>query len=152
MFQCAASVCPQSVSANSYADTHSETIITNMEYFAALQTLDLYLTTLGYLDEKYVLGSDEDLEYYILEELDVDVHSFLYYENVDILVNAGLIPDTVSERTQELRDLIIRILETKRSLDQIRNDIEWKTVRQIAKNILEEIKVFQDLNPIKTKE
>ena len=123
-----------------------------MEYFAALQTLDLYLTTLGYLDEKYVLGSDEDLEYYILEELDVDVHSFLYYENVDILVNAGLIPDTVSERTQELRDLIIRILETKRSLDQIRNDIEWKTVRQIAKNILEEIKVFQDLNPIKTKE
>jgi hypothetical protein len=123
-----------------------------MEYFAALQTLDLYLTTLGYLDEKYVLGSDEDLKYYILEELDADVHSFLYYENVDILVNAGLIPDTVSERTEELRNLIKRLIDTKRSLDQIRNDPEWKTARQIAKNILEEIKVFRDVNPIKTQE
>ena len=123
-----------------------------MEYFAALQSLDLYLTTLGYLDEKYVLGSDEDLEYYILEELDADVHSFLYYENVAILVNVGLIPDTVSERTEELRNLIKRLIDTKRGLDQIRNDSEWKTARQIAKNILEEIKVFQDLNPIRTQE
>ena len=123
-----------------------------MEYFAALQTLDLYLTTLGYLDEKYVLGSDKDLEYYILEELDIDVHSFLYCENVDILVNARLIPDTVSEITEELRDLIKRLIDTKRSLDQIRNDLEWKNARHIAKNILEEIKVFQDPNPIKTQE
>lgn len=88
-----------------------------MEYFAALQNLDLYLTTLGYLDEKYVLGSDEDLEYYILEELDADAHTFLYYENVDILVNAGLIPTTVSEKTEELRNLIKRLIDSKRSLD-----------------------------------
>jgi hypothetical protein len=123
-----------------------------MEYFAALQNLDLYLTTLGYLDEKYVLGSDEDLEYYILEELDADAHTFLYYENVDILVNAGLIPTTVSEKTEELRNLIKRLIDSKRSLDQIRNDSEWKTARKIAKNILQEIKVFQDLNPIRTQE
>ena len=115
-----------------------------MENFAALQSLDYYLTTLSYLDEKYVNGSDEDLKYYILEELDADAHTFLHYNTVDILLNADLIPESVEEKTQQLRDLVRQLIDTKKSLDQIRNDPEWKKARQMAAEILSDIHSFQD--------
>jgi hypothetical protein len=115
-----------------------------MDHISPDESLDLYLTTLGYLDEKYVNGSDEDLEYYILEELDSDVHTFLHDCTVDILVDEDLIPESVASETDQLRTLVKDLIERKRTLDEIRFDNDWKNARQLARKILTEIKIFQD--------
>ena len=115
-----------------------------MDEISADKSLDFYLTTLSYLDEKYINGSDDDINYYVLTELDSDAHTFLNYYTVDLLVDEGLIPESVADDTENLRTIVKDLIERKRTLNEIRFDDEWKNARQLAKKILTEIKMFQD--------
>ncbi|MES2616804.1 MAG: hypothetical protein V4613_02940 [Bacteroidota bacterium] len=117
-----------------------------MDKISPHESLDLYLRTLGHLDEKYVTGPDNDLEYYILEELNIDAHTFLHKNTVDILIYEELIPHSVAENTDKLRTLIIDIIERKRTLHEIRFDSEWNNARHLARVILDEIKNFKIKN------
>jgi hypothetical protein len=67
-----------------------------------------------------------------------------HYYTVDLLVDNGLIPESVGEETENLRTLVKELIERKRTLNEIRFDSEWKNARQLAKKILTEIKNFQD--------
>lgn len=110
-----------------------------MKEISIEESLDFYLTTLSYLDEKYINGSDDDLKYYILEELDVDAHTFLHQNTVNKLIDKKLIPKSIAEETDNLRSLIKILIEEKSSVEEIRYDPEWKKAREIAKDILEKI-------------
>jgi hypothetical protein len=116
-----------------------------MDKMSADKSLEFYLDTLGYLDEKYVSAFDEELEFYILEELDVDAHTFLHHNTVNLLIDKGLIPDTVANDSANLRTLVIELIDQKRNANEIRFDNDWITARQLAKKILSKIKSFQGL-------
>ncbi len=115
-----------------------------MDKISVDESLDLYLDTLGYLDEKYVNGSDNDLKYYILEELYADAHTFLHSYTVRLLIEAGLIPKSVEKDSENLRTLVKDLINKKNTLNEIRFDSDWKLARQMAKQILTEIKIYQD--------
>lgn len=114
-----------------------------MEHISKEKSLELFLDTLGYLDEKYVNGSDNDINYFILTELDIDTHTFLHSYTVDILVDNKFIPESLAEKVDQLRNFIRYLIDNKNTLEEIRNDNEWKNARQIAKEILNEIADFK---------
>ncbi len=114
-----------------------------MDEVSVDKSLEYYLTALSYLDEKYINGSDEDLKYYILEELDADNHTFLHYNTVDLLIKQSRIPKSIKQDTEILRNLIINLIEGKRKLHEIRFDFEWIKARVLAKKILTEIEIFR---------
>ena len=110
-----------------------------MEKFSVNKSFDLFIDTLGHLDEKHLI-CDSDLEFFVLEELDGDAYTFLHPITVDTLINAELVPSSIGNVVKALRDLIIKLLENKRDLHSIKNDIQWKNARSIAKSILVKIK------------
>ena len=110
-----------------------------MEELSADQLFDIFIDTLGYLDEKY-LSSDSDLEYFIMEELDSDAHTFFHSNTVNKLINAKLISASIGSDVNELRELIIGPLQNKMKLESIRDDSQWQEARYLAKCILKDIK------------
>ncbi|ASS49696.1 MAG: hypothetical protein A3D31_08950 [Candidatus Fluviicola riflensis] len=117
-----------------------------MDHISAAKSLELFLYALSHLDESHLDGSDEDLIYFVLDELDGDAHTFFHNYTVDLLINANLIPVTVRERTLTLRDFVKCLIDTKNTLDEIRNDSEWNNARQIAAGILKDIRAHQTTN------
>ena len=115
-----------------------------MDKISTDKSLEFYLNTLSYLDEKYISGSDDELEYYILEELDADAHTFLHTYTVNLLIDKDLIPKSVAKDSDNLRTLVKDLIDKKRKLDEIRFDDDWKKARQIAKRILTKIKTYQE--------
>lgn len=113
-----------------------------MEAISIEKSLDFYLTTLSYLDNRHLDDSDDDLKYYILEELDADAHTFLHSWTVDRLIVGGLIPSTVVADTQTLRDMVKKLIETKPTVKEIRFDTDWKKARELASNILAKIETY----------
>ena len=115
-----------------------------MDKISVDKSLDLYLNTLSYLDEKYINASDEELEHYILEELDADAHTFLHTYTVNLLIDNDLIPNSVADDSDALRTFVKELIDKKRKLHQIRFDNDWKKARQLARDILTKIKSHQD--------
>lgn len=115
-----------------------------MDEISVDESLEFYLDTLGYLDEKYVNGSDKDIEYYIIEELDADAHTFLHNYTVGRLIEAGLIPKSVEKDSENLRTLVKELINKKNTVKEIRFDRDWKLARQMARKILTEIKIHRE--------
>lgn len=113
-----------------------------MKKISIEESLDLYLTTLSNLDEKYVHGSDEALEYFIYDELDINAHTFLHNYTVNLLVEGNLIPESALVDSENLRTLIRDLIDKNPSLEVIRYDPEWQKARQLAAKILSDIQVF----------
>ena len=106
------------------------------------ESYDLFLTTLSRLDNGKLELSDDELSHEIFEELDTDSFSFLHEWTVDRLIEENFIPIFLRERILNLRESIIKAMESKRSMEQYRNDSEWIDIRERAGNLLEEIKTF----------
>jgi len=62
-----------------------------------------------------------------------------------LLIDKGLIPDSVANDTENLRTLVKELIEKKKSVNEIRYDKDWIIARQLGKIILNKIKSFQDL-------
>lgn len=110
-----------------------------MKEITPKESLEFYLNTLKYLDVELLNNSDEELKRIVLEELDADSHTFLHQFTIDRLIENNLIPKNVGKKSIELRDKIRNLIDTKFSVNEIRNDEDWIEVRNMAKNILAEI-------------
>ena len=106
------------------------------------ESYDLFITTLSRLDREKLELNDDFLSYEIFEELDVDSISFLHEWTVDRLIKENFIPVSVRERILNLRESIIKAVESKRSIAQYRNDSDWIEIREKARALLDEIKTF----------
>ena len=114
-----------------------------MDNISNEESLDSYLTTLSYLDEKHVESSDDQLKY-IIDELEGDAYTFLHNFTVEKLVNEKLIPEAVIQKSEILRTLVIDLIDRKSKLQEIRFDDEWKSARQFAKELQELIRLYQE--------
>lgn len=111
-----------------------------MEESSLEDSFHRFLTTPGRLDEQNLLLSDEHLLSEILEELDIENISFLHSSTVERLIAGNKIPVSISSSIAELREELTELIEEKSSVDQIRNDIDWKNARKLAIKILNEVK------------
>lgn len=114
-----------------------------MNHISVEKSLELYMYALSHLDEQHLNGSDEDLAYFALDELDGDAHTYFHSYTIDILIKANLIPIHVKLPTLTLSDIVRYLIETKNSLEEIRNDPEWKNARQIAVVIRKDVLIYQ---------
>lgn len=119
------------------------TIANKMKESSLEDSFNWLLTALNRLDEQNLLLSDEHLLSEILEELDIENISFLHSSTVERLIAGNKIPASVSSSIVELREELTELIEEKRSVDQIRNDIDWKNARKLAGKILNEIEKKQ---------
>ncbi|RYD82191.1 MAG: hypothetical protein EOP53_04400 [Sphingobacteriales bacterium] len=101
---------------------------------------------LEYLDPKKLELSNDDLEYYIFEELQGDATSFLHEWTVDRLISGNRIPENLKVAIFELRKRIFNVMNSTNSIEFYRKDIQWQEVRHEAMRILQEIKSYQNNN------
>lgn len=106
------------------------------------ESFDWLMTTLGRYDNSHLKLSDNDLLNIILEELDIEVVSFLHNDTVDRLVESNLIPAEITSSVDDLRNKTLTLLQDKRTINDIRNDSDWKFVRQLANQIKNKIQSF----------
>ena len=78
-----------------------------------------------------------------MDELDGDAHTYFHSYTIDILIKANLIPIQVKTMTLTLNDLVRYLIENRNSMEEIRNDPEWKNVRQIAAVIRKDVLTYQ---------
>jgi len=105
------------------------------------ESYKFFTGTLSYLDKERLASSDEDLRYFIFEELSVDAVSFLHEWTLDRLIEAKKIPVEIRTDVLKLRCRIIEQLERTSSIEHYRNDLHWEIIRNQAQEIKEKIKM-----------
>jgi len=111
-----------------------------MEEFNLELSYDWFITALNRLDEKNLLLSDDLLLYEILEELDIENITFLHPISINPLIENNLLPESISIPVSELRAKLMNLIQEKGTVEQIRNDDEWNDVRQLAKELVNEVR------------
>jgi len=97
------------------------------------------MTALCRYDNSNLQLTDAELLHIILDELDIEAISFLHENTVARLVENNLIPEDIASKVDELRDKTLTLLQDKRGANDIRNDSDWKVVRQLADEIKNKI-------------
>lgn len=108
--------------------------------------LNCFTTTLGRFDCIHLDLPDDELLYIILEELDIETITFLHINAIEKLAENNLIPRDIVPLIENLRDRTMKLLKDKRSIYEIRNDTEWKAVRELAIEIKNEIRIKNIVN------
>ena len=103
------------------------------------ESFDYFMTALCRFDNSNVLLPDDELLHIILEELDIEAVSFLHENTVDRLIENNLIPKNIAALVEELRDKTLTLIQHKRRANDIRNDSDWKALRQLADEIKNKI-------------
>lgn len=86
-----------------------------------------------------VLDLDEDLiEYNIFEEFDIGVISFLSKDSLVKLNEYGFINDIISEKSSELRSLVMKLQGTdKWNIEAVKTSEEWRKILLLSDEIKE---------------
>lgn len=104
---------------------------------------DLFLDTLSKCGLFLLNEDDNKIEYYLFEEFDIGVISFLHDDNLCILFESGLITSEVLRKSSELRRMVLEIqIKDKWNLESVRSTPEWKRLLELADEIKSLIKKF----------
>jgi hypothetical protein len=99
----------------------------------------LFLSALSRLDKKNLQMSDDALSFEIFEELNIEAASFLQDFTVTRLIERNFIPASIEERVLKLRQLILKLMTTRRTIVEYRNDAQWIEARDEAELILHQL-------------
>jgi hypothetical protein len=99
----------------------------------------LFLSALSRLDKKNLQLNDDALSYEIFEELHIEATKFLQEWTVTRLIERNIIPVTIEERVLKLRELILNLMSTRRSILEYRYDAQWCEARDEAELILHQL-------------
>lgn len=96
---------------------------------------EIFLDTLSRYEESKLLLADEILLAEIHEELSIEAVSFLHDTNVGYLIAEKMIPAELASEIESLRELTLKLIESKAGIAEIRNAPEWKQARSLATHI-----------------
>ena len=94
-----------------------------------------YLSTLNRLSTLLEIEKDEDLEYRIYEDLDVDVHTTFNESLHNIFVQSSLETEELKEKVTDLRKEFIAMVERQLEPKEIRTDPYWHRMIEKAQAI-----------------
>jgi hypothetical protein len=85
--------------------------------------------------------SDVELEYLILEDLDIEYFSEFHESTLNYLLSIGKINDDIYQDALLLRDKIESVIdiETKREAETFRNDQAWLEIYKLSDKILSKL-------------
>lgn len=110
---------------------------------------ELYLDTLENCGENTKKLSDEMIEYNIFEEFIVGVTTFLANNNLDILLEYGLIDEQIYSDSERLRAYTLSIDNSDQwNVLSFRNTQSWDEIMKLSDDIKNQIKIKWDENDI----
>lgn len=102
---------------------------------------DLFVDTLNKCGMYLLNENDETISYFIYEEFDIGVVSFLHSDNLDTLMQNGYINKNIVSMCNNLRQLVFGLQNTEEwNLENIRNSIKWRNILELS----DEIKLLLD--------
>ncbi|OPX42929.1 hypothetical protein CLHUN_32530 [Ruminiclostridium hungatei] len=98
--------------------------------------MDFYMDTLQKCGVYLLDMEDEDIEYNIFEEFDINVVSFLHQNTLSKLKDANLISEQIVEKSIELREKYLAMQNTEAcNVESVRNNKEWRNILELSDNI-----------------
>lgn len=107
-----------------------------MEQITLAQLKDLFYDTLENCSSDLNKKDDDTVEYEVLENFDIGVHSFLHDDNLKKLLGNSLINNEIFHLASQLRYKVLAIPENKWEIQSIRNDEEWKEIIELSDAII----------------
>lgn len=108
-------------------------MLTNKEKY------DNFKQTIYECNSDILLKEDEDVKYYLLEELPVDIVSYLHSNTLDILLNDGIIDEKIYNKSISLREKYLKIeieMPQLLNIQDIKLAKEWREIFELSDEIL----------------
>jgi len=109
------------------------------EMISIEESYKFFSDALSYLNNERLRDSDDDLSYFIFEELSIDAVSFFHEWTLDRLIEAKKIPADIRTDVLLLRTQILEQLEKTNSIGQYRKEKNWDIIRNQAQEIQNKI-------------
>ena len=107
--------------------------------------MELYVDTLQKCGMHLLNNSDEDIEYFIFEEFDIGVISFLHENSLHKLKKANLITESISQKSQLLRCKFMALENTDLwNVVSVKSSQEWHEILKLSDEIKLLIVDFHD--------
>lgn len=97
------------------------------------------MTTLNRYDASHLILRDEELLSIVLDELDIEATSFLHESTINRLIEHKLITVDLRSEIAQLRAETLILIDEKHTIQEIRNDDQWKALRQKATGIIAKV-------------
>lgn len=98
--------------------------------------MDFYMDTLQKCGVYLLDMEDEDIEYNIFEEFDINVVSFLHQNTLSKLKDENLISEQIVEKSIELREKYLAMQNAETcNVESVRNNKEWRSILELSDNI-----------------
>lgn len=91
-----------------------------------------YLDTIGRCTIKLRQESDEEIEFQLFEEFEIDAISFLHEDSLLKLQEAGYIDDEMVAMSKEVRQRWLALREKSWTLAEIRTRKEWQELFELC--------------------
>lgn len=112
-----------------------------MDYIDKNELFEYFIETINSCGLFLLSETDEQIEYNIFEIFDINVHTFLYVDNINVLLSSGLISKSVYHKAELIREMYLKIENTDDwTVEGVRNSLLWKDIMILCDNIREEIK------------
>ena len=126
-----------------------------MEQISLEKKFDLYMDSLEKFGALLLTMSDEMIDYYVFEEADICVASFMSKENMQELLDEGIIDDNIYEKSLLLNEEFIGFRETELwNVNSVKKDNRWHQLLCLSDEILkliyerweaEDMKILRDI-------
>jgi len=98
--------------------------------------MELFVDTLQKCGMHLLEMSDEYIGYYIFEEFDSGAISFLHESSLLKLEKAGLITESISQKSAELRSKFMALQNTDQwNVDSVKCAKEWREILELSDEI-----------------
>jgi len=106
-----------------------------------------YLVENRYFEFKHVLeqcgcfllnSSEDDIEYYIFEEFDIGVRTYMHNEMLQLFLEDGLIDNDIASKCKLLRALFVDIqpnLPEIWNISAVKNHPKWRKILELSDEI-----------------
>lgn len=106
-----------------------------------------YLVEERYIEFKHVLekcgcfllnSCESDIEYYIFEEFDIDVRTYMYDDMLELFLDDGLIDENIKEKSKLLRSLFVDIQPNYPELWNtlsVKTHPKWRAILELSDEI-----------------
>lgn len=107
-----------------------------MRAIAPVELMEFYIEALQQCGMYLLDMSDDDIEYYIFEEFDIGVGSFLHENSLNRLKDANLISEQVFQNSVKLRSSTMALRNTAQwNIESVRRDDKWRDILMLSDEI-----------------
>ncbi|KRE64164.1 hypothetical protein [Paenibacillus sp. Soil750] len=107
-----------------------------MENISIEKLNELYVETIKKCGTYLISSDDSVIGYNIFEEFDIGATSFLHIDNLQRLVEAGLISDEIMRKSSTLRIKVLALQQSDEwNINAVRHSSQWMKILELSDEI-----------------